>query len=363
MSESRPTPTPPATGGDGTGVNSGLRHALVRWSLAHRKLVTTLAVLGFVAFCGWQAWAAYQQVHAWTIKNGNGAVPGNRVDWPFTILLAGMVVWFFLWNVIVRGKRGYLKWTGWAVRSFDARVRERILRGVPIPNGVLLAYALFGVAGLGLGIALLGQGISQLLWIAFTAATLWTAAVWAPFVAVLEAISAVRLLWEILLQTEWDFFLGAHRAQVVEEFLRDEAARQEEERAEDLEEKRTSVGVWSWAVLVVGLGGGMFFSSRLPESEQNLCIGSGLAGLVAAGLAVHLAGTKPRGYAVWLALVALFFAVALVYHWHAFNSPTVRSLLLGVTGGITVGAMLTVLYLRKIGRGAQPNVPARKRIL
>ena len=133
MSESRPTPTPPATGSDGTGVNSGpsgrprpgLRHDLARWTLTHRKVVTTLAVLGIVAFCGWQAWAAFQQFHAWTSKNGNGAVPSNRVDWPFTILLAGMIVWFFLWNILVRGKWGFSKWAGGAPRSFDARVRAR----------------------------------------------------------------------------------------------------------------------------------------------------------------------------------------------------------------------------------------------
>jgi len=150
----------------------GLWHNLARWSLVHPKWITTLAVLGLVAFCGWNAWTAFQQVHAWMNRYGNGAVPDNRMDWPFTMVLAGMVVGFLLWKVIVRGKPSSIKWSIWASRSFHERVRERILRAVPIWESVLLACALFGLAGLGLGLAMLRQGISQLLWIASAAATM-----------------------------------------------------------------------------------------------------------------------------------------------------------------------------------------------
>jgi len=99
----------------------------------------------------------------------------------------------------------------------------------------------------------------------------------------------------------------------------------------------------------------MFLSSRLPEAEQGLCILSALAGLVAAGIAVYIARTKPCGSAGWLALVALMFAAALLYGWHAFDNPTMRSLLLGVMGGGAVGGTFTVLYLKKIRRYPQPG--------
>ena len=364
MNDSRPIPPPRATEDARPGVSSGPSnrprpgrwHDLARWFLGHSKLVTTLAVLGFVAFCGWKAWAAFQPNCGWAEGDADRFVIEDRMD-RTSLMLAGMVAWMFLASVVVRGKLDSMKWSGWDSLSFNARVRARVLRGVPIRGGVLLAYALFGLAGLAIGLALTGRALFLLPWLGSATANVPDQLFSAPVLAVFAIVSASRLLWDILIQAEWDYFVGDRRAQIAEEFLRGEEAGREEE----WEEQRTSVGRWSWAVLSGGFVGGIFLSSRLPESEQGLCILSALAGLVAAGIAIYVARTKPRGGAGWLALVALLFAAALVYAWHAFDHPTTRALLLGVTGGVTVGGMFMVLYLRKIRRHSTPDMQKQKR--
>ena len=327
-------------------------HSLARWTLSHPKLIMTLAVLGLVAFGGWSAWVAFQPNYRWAERDADKFVIEDRVD-RTSLVLAGMLAWGFLGTVVVRGKLGSMKWSGWDSNSFNARLRERLLRGAPIRNGVLLAYALFGLVGLGFSLALMGQALSLLPWMVSSAAKIPDHCYAAPLLAVFTAIPAARLLWQILIQAEWDYHVGDRRAEVAEEFLRAGEAERDEER----EEARTSVGVWSWAVLVAGFAGGMLLSLRLPEAEQGLCILSALSGLMAAVIAVYVAGTKPHWSVAWLALVTLLFAAALVYGWHAIDRPTVRSLLLGVTGGATVGAMFTVLHLRKI-RFNSPGPPS-----
>jgi hypothetical protein len=315
-------------------------------------------VLGFVAFCGWNVWAAFQPGHAWANRDMDDSALDDLRD-RTSVMLTGLLAWGFLATVVVKGRLGSMKWSGWDSRSFNARVREQILRGVPIRSGALLGYALFVLVGLGLGLAQIRQELSLLPWLGSTPTTIQDRSLWASVMAVFAISSGARLLWQILIQAEWDYFVGNRRAEVAEEFLRVEEAQREEE----WEEERTSVGGWSWAVLIVGIIGGMFLGSRLPEAEQNQCILSGFAGLVAAGIAVYVARTKPRGSAGWLGLVALLFAAALAYGWQAFDHPTARSLLLGVMGGATVGGMCVLLYLNRIRRYPRPAVQKHARNL
>jgi hypothetical protein len=357
MSDPRPT-APLADGSDGDGVNvsssnplrPGFPHPIARWALDHPKWITALAVLGFLAFCGWQAWAAFQPSFTWGEDDTNKLVLEDRMD-RASIMLAGMLAWMFLATVVVRGKLDSMKWSGWDSLSFNARLRERILRGVPIPNGVLLAFALFSLIGLVLGLALIGGTLSLLPWVGSPAAKIGGYHASAPVMALFALISSAHLLWQILIQAEWDYFVGDRRLEVAAAFLQAEEAEREEER----EEKRTSIGLRSWAVLIGGFVGGVLLSSLLPETEQSLCISSGLSGLVAAGSVIYIAGTRPRGSATWLTLVAVLLIGALIYFWLAFDHPTVRALLLGVSGGVTVGAMFTLMHLKQIRRYAGSN--------
>jgi hypothetical protein len=299
-------------------------------------------VLGFLAFCGWKAWAAFQPHFTWGEDDTHKFVLEDRMD-QTSISLAGMLAWMFLATVVVRGKLDSMTWSGWDSLSFNARVRERILRGVPIPNRVLLAFALFSLLGLVLGLALIGGTLSLLPWVGSPAANIGGYHASAPVIAVFALVSSARLLWQVLIQGEWDHFAGDRRLELAAAFLQ----AQEAERAQEREEKRTSVGGWSWVILIGGFIAGVLLSSLLPETEQSLCISSGLSGLVAASSAIYVAGTRPRGIVTWLTLVAVLFVVALIYFWLAFDHPTARALLFGVSGGVTVGAMFTLLYLKQ----------------
>ena len=110
----------------------------------------------------------------------------DRID-RTSVMLASLLAWIYLATVVVRGKLGSMKWSGWDSLSFDARVRERILRGVPIRSGALLAYALFGLVGLVLGLALIGQGTSLLPWLGSPAVKIQDRAVSAAVLALLPS--------------------------------------------------------------------------------------------------------------------------------------------------------------------------------
>ena len=134
-------------------------HRVARWLLAHPKWVAILAVLGFMAFCGWKAWAAFQPNYGWAEGNADKFVIEDRTN-RVSLMLAGLLAWIYLGTVVVRGKLGSMKWSGMGAVSFDARVRERVLHGVPIRSGVLLAYTVFGLVGVGFSLALMGQASS-----------------------------------------------------------------------------------------------------------------------------------------------------------------------------------------------------------
>jgi hypothetical protein len=357
MNDSRSTPPRQHPGavtdilsGPAPQIPNGLWHDLARWSLRHPKLCTTLAMLGLLAFGAWNVWAAFRSGHGGTNRNMDPSVLDDLGD-RMAVMLTGLLAWGFLGTVVVKGRLGSMKWSRWNSRSFNARVRERILRGVPIRNSALLGYAFFGIIGLALGLAQIKQVLPLLPWLGPSSAKLWDRSMWASVLAVFTLGSAARLLWQILIQAEWDYVVGDRRAEVAEKFLQDEEDLREAERETD----KTAVGAWSYAVLLTGFLGGVWLCGRLPEAEQNLCISAGLTGVVAAGLAVYVTGTKPRRSAAWLVSVALFSAGALLYLWQAFDHPTARSLLLGLTAGVLVGGLCGLLYLHRIRRHWDPT--------
>jgi hypothetical protein len=97
-------PTPPRQGSD-TGTaevsfepasrnRNGLWHDLARWSLGHPKLCTTLAVLGFVAFCGWNTDGVYHvSVNGEIFMKGPRSSPAvMTITKPVTITAIGGAV-------------------------------------------------------------------------------------------------------------------------------------------------------------------------------------------------------------------------------------------------------------------------------
>jgi hypothetical protein len=129
------------------------------------------------------------------------------------VMLTGALAWMFLATVVVRGKLGSMTGSGWQTRSFNGRVCERMLRGVPIRGGALLGYALFGLSGLGLGLVLIAHGISFAPWFGATASNIRDHTGGALVPALFAVISAGRLLFQILIQAEWDSLVDTGAAQ------------------------------------------------------------------------------------------------------------------------------------------------------
>ncbi len=320
----------------------GFARAVARWSLAHSGWVVAVAVLLWLAAgygqCRWslRAMALEREAHPDTPLK----IPAqaHRLVW---VCLGASVAWMSLRGALAAGR----KWTKViGLPSWDERVRQRVLTGEPVPPRMIKLFGVFGLLGCLAAVALSLRLVDWITWGEPARAEI-RLTVSMSLIVLLTVLGGASLVWSALEQSEWESFAVGHEKELAEALLEAECAEAESEA----EEERKTISGPAYAVFLVGLVGGIFLMSRLPDEEGGCAFVSSIMAMMWSGCSVNMAKRGVARWKLWSALLAVAVAGFIGYFVWQFGVKGWWALA-GVAWGAPFGVAIATLYVRRLER-------------